>query len=66
MVSPEIETYIKRTGQTESDITSGYSYFGIDMVKDLVAEADRQKKKLIFYYATDEDQQLDKLSYKFE
>lgn len=62
----EIETYIKRTGQEEIDITAGYSFYGVDRVLELVAEAEQQNKKLVFFYASDEDQQIDKLSYKFE
>lgn len=61
-----VKTYLNRTGQTESDITSGYSFFGIDQVLSLVKEAERQNKKLVFYYATEEDERIDKLSYRFE
>jgi hypothetical protein len=63
---PEIETYIKRTGQEEVDITSGYSFFGTERVLELVAEAERENKKLVFYYATEQDEKMDNLSYRFE
>ena len=63
---PEIETYIKRTGQEENDITAGISAYGVARVLELVAEAEDKKQKLVFYYASDEDMEADALSYKFE
>ena len=62
---PEIEKYIKRTGQDENDITGGFSFYGVVRVLELVAEAESKQKKLVFYYATDHDLKCDILSYKF-
>lgn len=62
---PEIEKYIQRTGQDEKDITSGYSFYGVARVLELVAEAESNQKKLVFYYATEHDLKCDILSYKF-
>ena len=61
----EIEKYLKRTGQIEKDIPNGFSFYGIDRVLELVAEAEIKQKKLVFYYASDHDMQCDLLSYKY-
>lgn len=62
---PEIEKYLKRTGQDENEITGGLCFYGFDRVLELVAEAESKEKKLVFYYATDHDLECGIVSYKF-
>jgi hypothetical protein len=66
----EIDEYLKRTGQTEKDILSGLNAFGlvkiVELIVELINEANGKSKKLVFYYETDQDRISDKLSYKFE
>ena len=61
-----LEKYLKRTGQTEAEIMGGSAAYGIYGVLELVDEAEKKQKKLIFYYETDEDMKMDNLTHKFE
>lgn len=62
----ELDKYLQRTGQDESEISGGLSFFGTKKVLELIAEANQLSKKLVFYYASDKDLQSDILSYRFE
>lgn len=61
-----LESYLKRTGQTLKDVGDGILAFGEARVDELIAEANKLDKKVVFYYKDDQALQADKLSYKFE
>lgn len=62
----EIKKYMERTGATEQDVWGGLAFYGRDKVLELVKEANEKEKKLVYYYASEEEQLADILSYKFE
>lgn len=61
-----LESYLKRTGQTLKDVGDGILAFGEARVDELIAEANKLDKKVVFYCKDDQALQADKLSYKFE
>ena len=61
-----LEEYMNRTGDSRQEALAGISYYGIARVLELLAEANTNNKKLVYFYASEEDQLADKLSYKFE
>lgn len=65
-MTEEVETYIKRTGQTEDEVFAATAFFGTKRIIELVEQANEKGKKLIYFYASDSDREKDLLSYKFE
>lgn len=48
------------------EMMAGVYAYGMDMVDELIKEANDQGKRLRFFYATPEDENMDLLSYKME
>lgn len=44
----DIKKYLARTGQSYQDLMSGAEAFGIQKILDLVKEANRENKKIIW------------------
>ena len=61
-----LQDYTERTGQTEKEIFVGLSSFDLAKIEQLIVEANRLNKKLVFYYENDHAQHYDIPSYKFE
>ncbi len=62
----KIDKYLSRTGQNMKFILEGLHHFGHRELMDLIDQAEVESKKVIFYYATEEDEKADYLSYKLE
>lgn len=60
-----IEKYTEENGLDLNDLLPGMRHFGEKVVKDLCAKALAQNKQIEFYYASDQDMKIDKLSYRF-
>ena len=61
-----LQVYTERTGQTEKEIFTGLSSFDLTKIEELIIEANRLNKKLVFYYENDHARHYDIPSYKFE
>jgi hypothetical protein len=48
-----LQDYTERTGQTEKEIFAGLSSFELTKIEQLIIEANRLNKKLVFYYEND-------------
>ena len=60
-----LSKYMKATGETIKEVGAGLLAFGDEEMDSLMQQALDKNQKLDFYYASDEDQLADKLSYRF-
>jgi hypothetical protein len=62
----KMDEYLKRTNQDRKEMMSGFTFYGLDRVMELIQEAQQRQKKLVFFYKDDNDLRCDILSYRFE
>jgi hypothetical protein len=61
-----IDEYLERTGQTEQELYSGAHQYGMAFIHDLVEQALKEDKKIVWYDDPDQDPLLGLQLYRLE
>lgn len=64
---PHVEEYLKKSGQTEQELMSGADQYGANFIfNDLVKQALKEHKRIIWYDDPKSDPELPLVLYRFQ